>query len=53
MMSPILRNVIRAVTKPIKQLAMTTLLGVILVYMFTIIGFHALYEVCMPFLVFL
>jgi hypothetical protein len=39
-MSETLKNVVRAVTNPIKQLAMTTLLGFFIMYMFTVFLFY-------------
>ena len=39
-MSETLKNVVKAVTNPIQQLAMTTLLGVFIIYAFTVINFY-------------
>merc|ERR1719162_2766090 len=39
-LSPMLQNVIRAVTVPINALAQTTIVGVIVMYEYAIIGFH-------------
>jgi len=39
--SPSLQNVVRSVTQPIQSLAMTALLGLFAVYIFSLVGFYA------------
>ena len=39
--SPSLQNVVRSVTQPIQSLAMTALLGLFTVYIFSLVGFYA------------
>lgn len=42
--SPTLRNVIQAVTKNYRQLLLTAMLGLIIIYVFSVIAFAYLYD---------